>query len=197
MSCNVPEYDCQPVTLIDEDPAELVEQMIRCLDFMAKAAYRHYYEDESFQPIIDEAEQTIVLAKRVAKDLTKAKLFLKANENDAEARAEVERIGLESMELNRKSWVATQFLKWCRQLPVYGFNSGKFDINLIRPYLFPFLLRQENELDNKPRVIRKGTVYLSIETNRLRFLDMMQFLAPNTSYAKFLKSQQTEGEKSL
>ena len=43
------------------------------------------------------------------------------------------------------------FERYCNVLPVFGFNSAKYDINLIKSYLLPILV---NERDIEPTVIK-------------------------------------------
>ena len=43
--------------------------------------------------------------------------------------------------------------RYCNVLPVFGFNSGKYDLNLIKSYLLPILL---NERENELTVIKKA-----------------------------------------
>ena len=44
-------------------------------------------------------------------------------------------------------------------LPVFGFNSGRYDLNLIKSYLIPFLIRDKEQ---KTSVVKKQmTLYLS------------------------------------
>ena len=81
-------------------------------------------------------------------------------------------------------------------MPVVGFNSGKYDINLIKPYFVRrFLLREENMLANAT-VIKRNNDFISISTKKLLFLDMVNFLAPGFSYSKYLaayKVPETKG----
>ena len=42
---------------------------------------------------------------------------------------------------------------YCNVLPVFGFNSAKYDINLIKSYLLPILI---NERNMEPAVIKKS-----------------------------------------
>ena len=43
--------------------------------------------------------------------------------------------------------------RYCNVLPVFGFNSAKYDLNLIKFYLLPIFV---NERDIKPTVIKKA-----------------------------------------
>ena len=45
------------------------------------------------------------------------------------------------------------FQRYCNTLPVFGFNSTKYDINLIKSYLLPFLV---NEQQIEPAFIKKA-----------------------------------------
>ena len=52
------------------------------------------------------------------------------------------------------------FERYCNVLPVFGFNSAKYDINLIKSYLLPVLV---NELDIEPTVMKKGNQFVSFK----------------------------------
>ena len=69
---------------------------------------------------------------------------------------------------NEEKGVSTQFLqmqknqlielqehleRYCNVLPVFGFNSAKYDINLIKSYLLPILINGRNM---EPIVIKKS-----------------------------------------
>ena len=69
-----------------------------------------------------------------------------------------------------------------RVLPVISYNGKSYDIPIIRRYLFRCL--------KNPFVIKKGSSYLTIATQKLQFLDITAFIAPNTSYRKFLEALQ-------
>jgi len=82
--------------------------------------------------------------------------------------------------------------KWCNQVPVVGFNSGKYDLNLIRKYFAEILA----ETDEKINVVKNGTRIMFIETKELKFLDISNYLAPGTSYEKWVKAYGCEQKKS-
>ena len=68
------------------------------------------------------------------------------------------------------------------QLVVVGFNSGKCDINLAKTELIS-LLRPKITF-----VIKRQSDFMCISTKLLRFLDLKNYLAPNTSYLGLLKA---------
>ena len=83
--------------------------------------------------------------------------------------------------------------RYCNVLPVFGFNSAKYDINLIKSYLLPILV---NERDFEPTVIKKANQFVSFKFGNIQLLDIMNFLGGATSLDSFLKdynSKETNG----
>ena len=56
------------------------------------------------------------------------------------------------MQKNQLVDLQEQFDRYCNVLPVFGCNSAKYNINLIKSYLLPILA---NERDIEPTVIRQ------------------------------------------
>ena len=73
-----------------------------------------------------------------------------------------------------------QLLGWLRQLPVVGFNSGKYDLNVVKKFFIPLLIH------NNAAVIKRQNTYMCLYTDKLKFLDIVNYLAPGVSYAKYL-----------
>ena len=106
-----------------------------------------------------------------------------------------------------------QLLGWLHQLPVIGFNSGKYDLNVIKQYVVPYLLKptkqkdnddsndeeeeeeQEDDDDEKTFVIKRQNTFMCFSTRKLKFLDIINFLAPGYSYDKYLKAYGCELQK--
>ena len=82
--------------------------------------------------------------------------------------------------------------RYCNVLPVFGFNSAKYDINLIKSYL---LLNLINERDIEPTVIKKANQFISFEFRDIQLLDTMIFLGGATSLDSFLKAYKTSETK--
>ena len=59
-------------------------------------------------------------------------------------------------------------------LPVFGFNSGKHELNLIKAYLIPHLL---NDRDIHLTVTKKANQFISFKFGDIQFLDILNFLA--------------------
>ena len=75
--------------------------------------------------------------------------------------------------------------EWVNQVAVMGFNSGKYDINMIKRY---FVERIAENVDEKIKVAKKDNNYMFLTTSKFKFIDIKNFLAPGMSYAKWCKS---------
>ena len=82
--------------------------------------------------------------------------------------------------------------RYCNTLPVFGFNSAKYDISLIKSYLLPILV---NERQIEPTVIKKANSFVSFKFGDVQLLDIMNFLGGSTSLDSFLKAYKTEETK--
>ena len=71
--------------------------------------------------------------------------------------------------------------QWCDQVPVVGFNSGHYDMKLIQKY-FLTQLAQENTI---VAAEKEGCV-MFLKTPRYKFLDIMNYMAPGTTYDKWV-----------
>ena len=81
--------------------------------------------------------------------------------------------------------------RYCNVLPVFGFNSAKYDINLIKSNL-PILI---NERNMEPTVIKKANKFVSFKFGDVQLLDIMKFLGGATSIDSFLKAYKTAETK--
>ena len=70
-------------------------------------------------------------------------------------------------------------------LPLLGFNSGRYDINLIKSYLIPYLI---NEKEIEPSIIKKANDFVSLKFEDVQLLDIMKFLGGATTLDSFLKA---------
>ena len=109
-----------------------------------------------------------------SRDSIKIKLFAILEQlNERHNRAERVSIFVDDCIVEEKKYLSTKILQmqknqmidlqelfecYCNVLPVFGFNSAKYDINLIKSYLLPIL---ENERDIEPTVIKKADQFVS------------------------------------
>ena len=78
------------------------------------------------------------------------------------------------------------------ELPVLGFNSGKYDINAAKNPFFAHLVKHEQV----KFVIKRNNNHMCLKTLHLKFRDITNYLAPGFSYDQFLKAYectQTKG----
>ena len=71
--------------------------------------------------------------------------------------------------------------------------SGRYDLQVIRKELIPLLAND----DSVKFVIKKGSSYMCIVTEKLKFLDIIYYIAPGKSYAEFLSAYGATLEKSF
>ena len=74
--------------------------------------------------------------------------------------------------------VRKQWEERCNQVPVLGFNSRKYDINMIKEYFVKHLTEQEAEIS----VAKKESSYMFLTTCKFKFLDLLSYLAPGLSF---------------
>ena len=80
----------------------------------------------------------------------------------------------------------------CSTLPVFFFNSAKYDLNLIKSYLLPILV---NERDIEPTVIKKANQFISFKFGDIQLLDITNFLGGATGLDSFFKAYKTSETK--
>ena len=68
---------------------------------------------------------------------------------------------------------------------MFGFNSAKYDLNLIKSYLLPILV---NKRDIETTVIKKTNQFISFKFGDSQLLEIMNFLGGATSLDSFLKA---------
>ena len=108
---------------------------------------------------------------------------------------------------NEENGASTQFLqmqknqlielqenleRYCNVLPVIGFKSAKYEINLIKSYLLPILF---NERIMEPTVNKKANQFVFFKFGDVHLLDIMNFLGGATSLDSFLKAYKTAETK--
>ena len=62
--------------------------------------------------------------------------------------------------------------RYVNTLPFFGLNSGIYDLNLIKSYLIPYLIRDKEQ---ETSVIKKANDFFSFKFENVQFLDIMKF----------------------
>ena len=187
VASNVHGHERVQCLVTDGDTNKLVSAMMDILRAMSDAAYdkiKHSYED---------------VLEQLAKELTNW------DEREQTTRAATDKKSRRTINPNKK--LMGQLDGRMHQLPVIGFNSGKYDLNAIKLFFIPYFLSksktgeqeeevQQEEHDDKEEenegigsffVIKRNNTFMCLSTDRLKFLDMTNYIAPGFSYDKYLK----------
>ena len=73
--------------------------------------------------------------------------------------------------------------EWCNQIPVVGFNSGKYDLNLIKKYFVTHVGGEKTVT-----VAKKQEKIMFLTTPNSKFFDIINYLGSGTSYEKWVKT---------
>ena len=87
--------------------------------------------------------------------------------------------------------LAEKLNAYTQELPVLGFNSGKYDLNAVKEFLFPYLIKTQPV----KFTVKRNSNHMCLKTNSLKFLDITNYLAPGFSYDQFLKAYECEQTK--
>ena len=80
--------------------------------------------------------------------------------------------------------VKLKYEQWITQIPVIAFNSGKYDVNMVKPHLVKVLMK----MHAIKFVVKKSNTFMCLQTERLNFVDIRNYLAPGFDYAIYLKA---------
>lgn len=72
-----------------------------------------------------------------------------------------------------------------------GSNSGNYDLNAVKEFIFPHLVEHEAI----QYTMKRNQNHMAVKTENLHFLDITNYLAPGFSYAQFLKAYECTEEK--
>ena len=97
-------------------------------------------------------------------------------------------INEERVKLSKET--AKSYVNWVKQVPVFGFNSGRYDINMIKEYFVENLTSLSDV-----NVAKKENSYMFLSTPNFKFLDIKNFLAPGLSYDAWCRAYGCELQK--
>ena len=166
VASNVPGYEPAQCYVTDGDSDKLVADMMDHLTAISDAAY------ESLLPLYADVLEELKTRK------------------EAWDEEEEEENGKKTV--NPCKTLEKQLQTWLRQLPVIGFNSGHYDINVVKKFFIPYMLKGN---DKTRFVIKRQNTFMCFSTTNLKFLDVTQYLAPGVSYDKYLKAYGCELQK--
>ena len=175
VASNVPGYEPAQCYITDGDSDKLVADMMDHLTAISDAAFESL--KPSYESVLNELE--------VRKDAWDEAERKAPREDDSK----LEEVEVEESKTNPYKTLIGQLLGWLHQLPVIGFNSGRYDLNMIKRSFVPLLI------SNNAAVIKRQNTFMCFSTTNLKFLDVTQYLAPGVSYDKYLKAYGCELQK--
>ena len=173
VASNVPGHEDAQCYITNGDSDKLVADMM---------SHLHAVSDAAFESLKPSYESVLDKLKMLKEEWDSAEEECGLEEAESEANAD-------ESKTNPFNTLAGQLHGWLHQLPVIGFNSGKYDLNIIKRSFVPLLI------SNNAAVIKRQNTYMCLYTDKLKFLDMANFLAPGVSYAKYLTAYGCELEK--
>ena len=158
---NVPGYE-KPHCIVNPNAEQLIKSMMEYLGEIQLKSRE--IVQAKFQYVIDRLDEWLL--------------------HWEEQTSEETRLFVDIMKRKIEALIAT-FETYTSQLPVLGFNSSKYDLCLIRPYIARQMQLDEDE---GAYTIKRNSAYSCIANENFKFLDLSNYLAPGTSYASFLKA---------
>ena len=199
VASNVPGHEPPRCYVTDGDSDKLVGAMMRSLSAISDTAFDMLIP--SYDNVLNELE-----VRKDAWDEAERK----APKEDDSKPEDDEEVEMEESKTNPYKTLIGQLLGWLHQLPVIGFNSGRYDLNVIKQFFVPYLLKpskqdnedvdeeeeEEEDDDDETRfVIKRQNTFMCFATKKLKFLDITSYLAPGFSYDKYLKAYGCELQK--
>ena len=89
------------------------------------------------------------------------------------------------MQKNQLTELQEHLERYLNVLPVFGFNSEKYDIILIKTFFVPILI---NERNMEPTVIKEANQFVSFKFGDAQLLDIMKFFSGAASLDSFVKA---------
>ena len=92
--------------------------------------------------------------------------------------------------------VKEQWSQWVNQVLVIGFNSDKYDINMVKEYFVKEIsYNKEDGCDEDVFPAKKENDYMFLTTSKFKFLDVKNYIGPGLSYDAWCKSMGCRLEK--
>lgn len=172
---NFPGYT-KPHCIVDLDIDVLVQSMVEYMTEITGTVEK--MPEEKWENVVKQIRKKI---SNQANDVSKIREDQEDGEEDEDVECDEKDESLLSL--------LGQFRGYMIQVPVLGFNSARYDLNLVKQNLARHLNMHDEE---HTFVVKKPNEYTCISFPRLKCLDKMQFLAPGTPYITFLKAYGVE-----
>ena len=139
--------------------------------------------------------------------------FSLLKEEFSEVYAQIERLSDDDRTLEYSPHRLKQVLDgYLHELPIVGFNSSVYDLNLVKTAFFESLVAshtcersdqddtindgESEEIESPIKfIIKNNNEYKCVATERFKFLDVKHYIAPGFSYAKYLTAFESSQPK--
>ena len=161
---NIEGFNEEPFFFENREPAELLSQMFQQLDAMCEKAGD--------------------IMKERGRDLIEA--------IEAEINKEVVKEEEEAFKIKKKILIGklNRLIRYLTEIPILGFNSGNYDINLcIEEFMNE--LRQRGDINS----IKATNTFKCVKSGVFNFLDVRQYLPPNYNLDAYIKAFNKGGLK--
>ena len=155
----------KPSFIVEEGPKKLAEKFV--VELLKRAS---------------KIEETVWLSNPVLG------VYKKFNEDDKGEQYGGYLINEARVKLSKET--AKSYVNWVKQVPVFGFNSGRYDINMIKEYF----VKNITEISDV-NVAKKENSYMFLSTPNFKFLDIKNYLAPGLSYDAWCRAYGCELQK--
>ena len=155
----------KPSFIVEEDPKKLIKKFV--VELLKRAR---------------QIEETVWLSNPVLG------VYKKFNEDDQGEQYGGYLINEAMVKLSKET--AKSYVNWVKQVPVFGFNSGRYDINMIKEYFVENLTSLSDV-----NVAKKENSYMFLSTPNFKFLDIKSYLAPGLSYDAWCRAYGCELQK--
>ena len=155
----------KPSFIVEEDPKELVERFV--VELLKRA--------RQIEGKVESANYVLGVRRKM-------------NEDDKGDQYGGYLINEARVKLSKET--AKSYVNWVKQVPVFGFNSGRYDINMIKEYFVENLTSLSDV-----NVAKKENSYMFLSTPNFKFLDIKNFLAPGLSYDAWCRAYGCELQK--
>ena len=172
VASNVPGHEDAQCYITNGDSDKLVADMM---------SHLHAVSDAAFESLKPSYESVLDKLKMLKEEWDSAEEECGLEEAESEANAD-------ESKTNPFKKLLDQLFSWLQQLPVIGFNSGKYDLNMIKRSFVPLLIHNNTAERASCFVIKRQNNFMCFSTNKLQFVDICNYLAPGFSYDKYLKA---------
>ena len=172
VASNVPGHEDAQCYITNGDSDKLVADMM---------SHLHAVSDAAFESLKPSYESVLDKLKMLKEEWDSAEEECGLEEAESEANAD-------ESKTNPFKKLLDQLFSWLQQLPVIGFNSGKYDLNMIKRSFVPLLIHNNTAERASCFVIKRQNNFMCFSTNKLKFVDICNYLAPGFSYDKYLKA---------